>query len=912
MDCLGAAGRRSCGGSAALRRDTGKSDGLSAFEIEAPLDWKTLQHVVSDLRQELYDTIEARLCKAVPSEHVAWTSVTVESVQDDVRKQRRVLDAFSRERSAEKERFVLRSDFEAMHTLFDGKLKHVECDIERTVGLFLEVDCRLKETRDMLQQAVTNNADLEHRVAKLESAKSIPPAMLRSDVGDVAIDSAESDHMCEKVASSGIVAEISGPSHLVVLETVVPPTGPVGALTTNSKMMEIIEQRSEGDAAEPVQHITKSDMSSVVLACESSVQNPTLAADESSDDEPSSLFPSAKPPRERPVRDNPSDSAGIMNKSVSKKADVLIDAAVHCPIEETMWDAALFASFEATGLGGTLFIFIGVVGVMILQYFVVQVILQSDAFANGSDFTVGKAETWRYTAAHHVNNLSPLTRLSLARRVCENDASLTHSTEQRSVLQLIEDYTKPTLLFLDDGALLCMLLVTLWLMIVVREIKRSVQFCTSVWSVPRSPCGKLEWNDEHKQFVVARVSQVQLATVSTITAFRIIISVTLGFGGSRWLAREHSVANLLLNAAALSYLFDAPSIVHAIIVPVHVRVLMQAVAPLPSSYVSNLRSMQWKGFQVLTVSITFIVSLCVALVMCFWILPTRDALVQTEIALCGNNLDFVWGVHPDSWWTVSADTSKEGVDDHYFSSVYDTVRELVHGNVKDASKADHSSSLTKMISWLGAGMENELKFGRLFVGCSDQLSAGSTDGSAIQSLRHVSQSANISSCVDMTPFCLWENASIVRLYCPVTCGCRDPRSGLPWKTSSHGCPREECMASGEYKQKLMALPCEDPSVEDLNAMPQWRSYWDQMIESATEWAMWAKDQRVGVMRENISSFGCSILQLPSYASLCFDHKSYASLAPFCPVTCRCKSQAATGKWRGAISDCPPSCSQRVG
>eukprot|EP00927_Polykrikos_kofoidii_P016899 TRINITY_DN17671_c0_g1_i1.p1 TRINITY_DN17671_c0_g1~~TRINITY_DN17671_c0_g1_i1.p1 ORF type:complete len:732 (+),score=75.89 TRINITY_DN17671_c0_g1_i1:152-2197(+) len=577
-------------------------------------------------------------------------------------------------------------------------------------------------------------------------------------------------------------------------------------------------------------------------------------------------------------------------------------------IEDSVWDAALFVGFDFTTLGGSLMIVCGLVFLLVTLLVVVWCMCKNDAFVGKADFDVDRAMKWRTTAAHHVSYLSPLTHESLASRVCKQDASLTHSSEQRDIVQAIDAYTQFNGIT-QDGVLLSVVLVTVWLMIVMKELRRAVRFYLGVWHLDRGYHAVLNWRRESKRCVILQINCIQLFVATITTLFRIGFTVALGIVGSIWLAKENFIGAMILNAVSLSFLFDFAAIVHTVFVPVHVRVMMRSVDVLQFTVVEQETHPRaaFRRFTLLRLLMAVAVFACATVVWHFQVLPKSQELVAIRTALCGHNQAFVWGEHPVSMWRASADTPED--DTGFSKRRRDDIRDLVErerADLPNAPNTDHSYSLLTMKNWLSAGIENHLAIDRLFVGCADYIN-DSMEPSARQSIKFLTGEDNVSNCAELSSHCLHFDASFVRVYCPVTCGCRDPRSALPWRTSALGCPRRECMATIDYKTVSEALPCKDLTVEELHQGKAWKTYWELIVNKSNEWMMHENNDKVQRMPQDAVSKGCAILRSESYSSMCFDHKDYGSLAAFCPETCGCMHLANYSVWEGLVSDCPRSC-----
>ena len=138
-----------------------------------------------------------------------------------------------------------------------------------------------------------------------------------------------------------------------------------------------------------------------------------------------------------------------------------------------------------------------------------------------------------------------------------------------------------------------------------------------------------------------------------------------------------------------------------------------------------------------------------------------------------------------------------------------------------------------------------------------------------------------------------------RQLCPVTCGCRDPRSSLALGLPNSGCG-EQCYRSVQFQRSLDEMPCEDVAVDD----PTWQALtWS--LENATasfpmDWANSAKQ-----VATFLRTWGCSWITMtpdeafghgmwhssvPYGLNLCYERHTFWPIKPlsyFCPVACGC-------------------------
>jgi len=150
------------------------------------------------------------------------------------------------------------------------------------------------------------------------------------------------------------------------------------------------------------------------------------------------------------------------------------------------------------------------------------------------------------------------------------------------------------------------------------------------------------------------------------------------------------------------------------------------------------------------------------------------------------------------------------------------------------------------------------------------------------------------SCEDVRPYCNIYELELVRFFCPETCGCGSPLSGLRFTT---GCP------SSCEDRVPETIPCEDPEASTLVASDGWHNFWE-----SSKYTNWAEELHVGgdSIDELVQHGGCpanisgsTLEQVRSRYCGFGEHANvHGSLRHFCPISCGCKAHSP---------DCPPSC-----
>jgi len=142
-------------------------------------------------------------------------------------------------------------------------------------------------------------------------------------------------------------------------------------------------------------------------------------------------------------------------------------------------------------------------------------------------------------------------------------------------------------------------------------------------------------------------------------------------------------------------------------------------------------------------------------------------------------------------------------------------------------------------------------------------------------------------CKDYMKAC--QTSELVKLLCPVSCGCNEPESGLVASDARRGCP-VECVDA--RRQLISNGPCKDMMA---NVTPGWKQYWTQWRELVLFWNPLSA-VRLAEYNDFVSrkiDQGCANVELDVLMDLdfCnphavqFQQNGFNSVMSFCPATC---------------------------
>merc|ERR1712099_26415 len=87
-------------------------------------------------------------------------------------------------------------------------------------------------------------------------------------------------------------------------------------------------------------------------------------------------------------------------------------------------------------------------------------------------------------------------------------------------------------------------------------------------------------NHDACQFSIVEVTTIRFVCSMVTGILQLGIALSLLVSGSLWLVRTTSIADLMLNAVALSYVMQLDELIYSVLVPKKVTMLVQNMEPL--------------------------------------------------------------------------------------------------------------------------------------------------------------------------------------------------------------------------------------------------------------------------------------------------------------------------------------------
>jgi len=584
------------------------------------------------------------------------------------------------------------------------------------------------------------------------------------------------------------------------------------------------------------------------------------------------------------------------SKEASK--ETCIDTVEHS-IGESLWEASIIIGLPELRPFNAGLLLLALLLNATVQIYLCLVLLTSGDFIQPDRFYDLEAPMrhWRMTHGHNAGEVDAAGR-SLVSRVCGDDQSLAVALSQGSLLTEINAYLGllPEELQpqgLGTGPLLCTMCIFLFTGLVMRELRSLAESLFAVCSVSHGPT-RLEDGR------LVALSPRRFAIFLVASAARAGIAVMLLYTGIFWLAATTSITDLILNAAALGFVMDFDEILFETVVPTTVHLFVQKLEPV--KYRRPRASLE-----AVVPLAAIVITVCLSVI--FLIGPNLQQMVVVKGVLCSGNTDFATTRNPANF-VVSMPTVP--FNDHTDINIEQrAVRELID-DPHLGEGPTYFSMYAAIPSFARAFFQRTLQEDAEAFRCADLDDDGSQQlmPYLFAAARYeigvhtgISVAERPFRCADYATSC--QESGLLRLSCPVTCGCDHPTSGLVEISPSGGCPRP-CQLLRQ--ERLTNASCVDNGLgNDRN----WSSYWRTFSHMISKGRNLDETERqaLDVWTDRKISEGCNNTEhdpavradFCNYEEDIFTLSGLSHIIGFCPATC-CR-----GLPRSTSSPCPSAC-----
>lgn len=478
-------------------------------------------------------------------------------------------------------------------------------------------------------------------------------------------------------------------------------------------------------------------------------------------------------------------------------------------LRDSVWDLALLIGMPRVGILGSIFS-----GTICLCNAAIQMLLCciiNDTFTQRSvdDEIITEMRRWRTSAGHDLKFVDRHAAVPLVKRICSFDGSVPISSSVQNVLDLIKEYYPYEADYLDQqpftghilpyfkgvGGLMCTCALCIWVLNVVCDIRNTFDMAWGLYEVPHGDSTRIvdsDHNDVHhsihhqsKHRVLVASSYGRKAFCCLVLGLKLYVACSLCFFGTLFLVFTISIQDLLLNAAALQLVLQLDELFYSAWVPFQASLLKSSLRPLPLPPVRS-----WKGLDlwppmVMSTLITFLL-----VIIPIFLLPQAELLADAREEICGGNTDFISTI--DKSGIVRAVRTTGNDNDHFLQSYeFKAIRQLIDDpGVVEKKLGDGGSLSSPGDEVTGAAFSSDEAAALSLVdatdlwnpGCSDLITTSSSGVDVVYRsiLQDVTGNRSLDSCLPAQQYCSWDTlvGRRTRQFCPMTCGCHNPGSGL--------------------------------------------------------------------------------------------------------------------------------------
>eukprot|EP00927_Polykrikos_kofoidii_P067498 TRINITY_DN6298_c0_g1_i4.p1 TRINITY_DN6298_c0_g1~~TRINITY_DN6298_c0_g1_i4.p1 ORF type:complete len:722 (+),score=96.60 TRINITY_DN6298_c0_g1_i4:204-2369(+) len=635
-------------------------------------------------------------------------------------------------------------------------------------------------------------------------------------------------------------------------------------------------------------------------------------------------FPLEAPGAKTDIAQEHASSASILASEAvaqgsSKRQDDDDHRIVEYVVSESVWDAVIILHDPRIGWGASVMLIFAIILNGVLQLYLCLVLFSTPGFVDISSelpfaAMVSEMRTWRLTEGHKLDNLR-LDGVNLVSRVCGGDGSLSNSRAQSSILEEINVYLNlepsefESSFLRSNGPPLATLCIFFHCMTMLGELRDISQLAFAVLALPRAH--RTEFSEDR---AILAISVSNLACTLTVLFLRVIIALALLLVGTEWLAGTSAITDLILNTVALSFVLELDSLLFNAIVPKGVQKAVAEVAPL------KFKRPRWN----LDALIPLVGGLVFVWVSFYFLIqPNVEDMLNVKFELCGGLKEFVAEKSPIG---IMQGVATRPFDESGSADVYEVraVHEVVIRNNRSRNSVfalmqwhgtdQHAFSATR-----GTSRKENAEAGILCVDydvaswfpwmLEHQPFVFNTANAIVDPTGTMGFSEEF-RCNEYKAACDGKDNFLIRLLCPVTCGCNKGMSGLLFARISDygGCP-QSCVqeALDDIRNASCTdLPVTSSSAENAAVRRSWNRFWNSFVNSISPMFPSFAEEFEAVAARMISN-GCNDTEQMPVSELSFCDpmwfgESTWPITRFCPRTCCHGVRSAT---RQEI--CPVAC-----
>lgn len=380
----------------------------------------------------------------------------------------------------------------------------------------------------------------------------------------------------------------------------------------------------------------------------------------------------------------------LVNLHSKGEAELVFDESY--ALQNSIWDAGLltffhFAEAEISGLPWHRFTLICSILLNISLQVVFIMVIWFNMLDHPYDIdTLSQLAQWRIDAGNNMESVN--MGRTFVQQLCNENEQVRWSFEQ-SEYDKIHNYTSNVM----PGQLLSGIALVLWVFRCMEEWRSVVdQFraILALYATNSSKTGTVRKIAESREVQLRIEGASLLQTVITISVLilpRLGVLISLCGVGCMYLTRIPDLADIILNAMALSFVLDIDEMIYDVLLSRRMQQVVEKIEPIGTPP----RCTIFGGPSVDDI-IRVLVLICIMVISIFLgLLPFADSIWAADLAVCGGIRDFSW--HQDAASNPVTFVGHTGVSE-CSSDVEDAYLGLRYGLGSNVSNISMQSSQT--------------------------------------------------------------------------------------------------------------------------------------------------------------------------------------------------------------------------
>ena len=209
-----------------------------------------------------------------------------------------------------------------------------------------------------------------------------------------------------------------------------------------------------------------------------------------------------------------------------------------CKLEPSIWDASLLVGLGEGHAASTAWAIMLLLLNTLVQGFITYIVNSELTMPTYTEENLTQYRLWRIDIGHDFRYGSTGGGRSLVARVCSGDAGLETGTAQATAFQEIEDY-------MGMGPFLAALSCFVWFLGITKDVDAAVQLIIAALRL-RGPTTRLS-EEKH----IEALSTARSLWFVGVQMLRIVVALSLGFGGMQLLCKTISLEGMLRKSACI-------------------------------------------------------------------------------------------------------------------------------------------------------------------------------------------------------------------------------------------------------------------------------------------------------------------------------------------------------------------------